>query len=124
MKNRLLVAALSFAAMAPSHADTPLDTKNKQHTVTWDYLMESCSVVGETAGGMLPHFDCESYLYGVVDSYAATRASLNKPSQICLPPKLAAWEIYQHLLAAPRATGQQPAAALIIKTLALKYPCK
>jgi hypothetical protein len=102
-----------------AQAATPLDSKNKHQVVSYDFLMEACSVVGETAHGMLPHFDCESYLYGVLDAHAALKAP-----KVCAPPRLPAWKLYQALLAAPRTEWKQPAAGLVIQTLARTYPCR
>jgi hypothetical protein len=109
---RIALAALLFGT-ALAQAGTPLHTKNKHQVVTYDFLMEACTVVGETANGMLPHFDCESYLYGVLDAHAALKA-----------PALPAWKLYQELITVPRGQWNRPAAQLIVKILARKYPCR
>ena len=115
---RIALAALLLGT-ALTQAATPLHTKNKHQVVTYDFLMEACTVVGETAYGMLPHFDCESYLYGVLDAHAALKAP-----KVCAPGTLPAWKLYQDLLEVPRGQWNRPAAQLIVKTLARKYPCR
>jgi hypothetical protein len=119
MKARHLVCAALLFSAAQAQAGTPLHTRNKHQVVTYEFLMEACTVVGETAYGMLPHFDCESYLYGVLDAHAALMAP-----KVCAPPTLPAWKLYQDLLEVPRGQWNRPAAQLIVKTLARKYPCR
>jgi hypothetical protein len=93
--------------------------------VTVDFLYESCHVVGETAHGLIPHFDCESYVYGVLDSYVALRASLPKAERACFPAALPPWQALQlgskHIDARVRTN---PAGPFLIETLRRKYPCK
>ena len=119
---------LTFFILFPTsvlHAETPLDKKQPRHTVTIDYLLESCTVIGETAGGMIPYFDCESYIYGVLDSYLAARDSVKQNERACFPENIAPWEVYNELLSAPAPkNGSKPAAPCIIDILQKKYPCK
>lgn len=82
MKKLTFLITVFFSASA--FAKTPLDSKNPTATVTLDYFLEACTVVGETQFGMIPNFDCESYIYGVLDTYAATQTKLKKP-QLCIP---------------------------------------
>lgn len=90
-----------------------------------DYLMESCSVIGETSNGMIPFFDCEPYIYGVMDSHVAIRASLKVSEQACFPGGLAHWQVYKEIESAiPRSEwGKRPAAPHLIQLLRKKYPC-
>jgi hypothetical protein len=113
-----ILAAVLLAAAAPLPAATPLDRKAPRETVTVDFLLEACSVVGETAHGMIPHFDCESYLYGVLDAQAALAANSGGAST-CVPETLAPWQVYEVLLAAPipEARRGEPAALLILERL-------
>ena len=105
-------------------ADSPLETKHKREVITVDFLLEACSVVGETARGQVPHFDCESYIYGVVDSHLAVRASLKKSDQACFPSSIAPWQVYEKLYKVPLNQRQGVAAPFIIGVLARAFPCR
>lgn len=116
----ILLLSCSFA-----HAVTPLDKRHKRESVTIDYLFESCTVIGETAGGMIPYFDCESYIYGVLDAHLAVRDSLKAKDRACFPADIAPWQVYEKILAAiPQTQWGKPAAPLIIDALRVKYPCQ
>lgn len=106
-----------------------VDTHYPRKEVTLDGLYEACSVVGETARGNIPYFDCESYVYGVLDSYLAVRASIPKEMRACFPATLAPWEALK--IAEPAdSVGHEPylgsktAGPVIIEMLRKKYPCK
>ncbi|MES2625412.1 MAG: Rap1a/Tai family immunity protein [Pseudomonadota bacterium] len=106
-------------------AATPLDTHNPQQVITVDYFFEACTVIGETAYGMVPHFDCETYLYGILDTYQAVNAALPVTERACLPAKLAPWQLYEALSAIDSSTsGAENAAAFIVKALRNVYPCQ
>ena len=117
----LFIMLIAFQA----HSDTPLDKKLPRQIVSIDYLLESCTVIGQTAGGMIPYFDCESFIYGVIDSYITTRENIKKDERACFPKTIAPWEVYRELLSAPQPQdGTKPAAPYIIDILRKKYPCK
>ena len=119
-----IVALLAFGVVM-AHAQTPLDTRHKRESVTLDFLLEACSVVGKTAHGKIPHFDCESYIYGVLDAQLAARGSLQGAARTCFPERIAPWEVYRELdTTITSAQRQQPAADFIISVLRKKYPCK
>lgn len=119
------LAIILLFSCSLAHATTPLDKRHKRESVTIDYLFESCTVIGETSGGMIPFFDCESYLYGVLDSHLAIRASLKPNAQACFPANIAPWQVYEKILAAiPQEQWGNPAAPLIIEALRVSYPCK
>lgn len=120
---RLVSSALVCLALLNgpyAHAVGPTDTKHPKQLVSGDFFMEACTVVGETAHGMIPHFDCESYIYGVLDALSLSR------SLPCLPKQLAPWQVYEALLSSSpsSAARQHHAAALIVSALGKKYPCK
>ena len=121
-----LVILIALAAPAVHAAAPWAEKRNPRQQVTADYLMETCHVVGQTAHGMIPHFDCESYVYGVLDSHLAVRDKLPKPSQACFPVTLAPWEAlevaYPHLRRDGR--NSQDAAKFLMEALRKKYPCK
>jgi hypothetical protein len=117
----LPLLALAFGASAA----TPLDTRFKRETISVDFLLETCTVIGETAHGMVPHFDCESYLYGVLDAHRAIRDALPKEQRACFPADLAPWQVYQLLLESEiGAARDSSAAALVITKLRARYPCE
>jgi hypothetical protein len=119
-----MVALLALSA-ASAQAQTPLDTRHKRESVTLDFFLEACTVIGKTAHGKIPHFDCESYLYGVLDAQLAARGSLHGAARTCFPERIAPWEVYKEL-DTPITAGQrtQPAADFIVSALRKKYPCK
>ena len=121
----LRLAVLFFASLPMvAAAGTPLDTRHKRETITMDYLMESCTVVGETAGGMVPHFDCESYLYGLLDAQLAVRGVLAQKHAACFPEGIAPWEVYQELGALVRRDDwDKPAAPFVLEALKKRFPC-
>lgn len=121
---RAMVALLALGA-AIAHAQTPLDTRHKRESVTLDFFLEACTVVGKTAHGKIPHFDCESYLYGVLDAQLAARGSAQGAARTCFPERIAPWEVYKELdTPITAAQRKQPAADFIVSVLRKKYPCK
>ena len=143
MASRILL--LSLAAALPAAAATPVDTRHSRETITLEFLMEACSVVGETAHGMVPHFDCESFLYGVIDAHAAIEATRGDARRSCVGHGIAPWQLYAlvddefgddgEVAGAPGfdATGPRyriarerwngPAAPLLVEVLENAYPC-
>jgi hypothetical protein len=119
-----ILAILLVAAAAPLPAATPLARKAPRETVTVAFLLEACSVVGETAHGMIPHFDCESYLYGVLDAQSALAANSGGAST-CVPETIAPWQVYEALLAAPipDARRGEPAAPFVLEVVAARFAC-
>jgi Rap1a immunity proteins len=89
-----------------------------------DYLYESCSVVGETARGDIPYFDCESYVYGVLDGYAKVRDRIPKSGRSCFPDKIEPWRVLE--MANPKSSSydrSQTAASFLINFMVKRYPC-
>lgn len=124
MLKQLSVTLFWLFISASTYALDPLETKNKREMVTGQFLMEACTVVGETARGMIPYFDCESYIYGVLDSILSRRLSPSQSSQACIPKSIAPWEVYAELVNTPRSQWNQSAVDLIATTLSKKYPCR
>ena len=105
-------------------ATNPWDTHNPRREVTVDYLYESCSTVGETAHGDIPYFDCESYVYGVLDGYVKVRDQIPKSSRSCFPEKIEPWRVIE--MADPKTSSynrSQNAASFLIDFLVKRYPC-
>jgi len=119
----ILGMTLLAAAWPAAQAATPLDTRHPRETVTVDFLLEACSVVGETAHGMIPHFDCESWLYGLLDTQAARPAGART---VCAPADLAPWQAYEKLWTAPLADARrgEPAAVWVLEQLQSAWPCR
>jgi hypothetical protein len=119
------IAALLASGVSIVHAQTPLDTRHKRELVTLDFFLEACSVVGKTAHGKVAHFDCESYIYGVLDAQLAARRSPKGAALACFPEGIAPWEVYRELQTPVTAVQRQrPAAEFIVSVLAKKYPCR
>ena len=117
----ILCAPLTWAD--PALPD-PWVTKNPVKTVTVDYLYETCAAKGATARGMIPYFDCEAYVYGVLDAYRALRPSIPKRQRACLPPALPPWQALEDLRYLQDKAGTQNAAQALLAELPKKYPCK
>ena len=123
---RITALLLSVASLwvGECAAANPSETRYTRHDVTVDYLYEACSVVGQTAKGDIPFFDCESYVYGVLDSYLKVSASIPKPSRACFPERIEPWRVLE--MADPKPgtyRTDQSAAAYLIDFLRKRYPC-
>jgi hypothetical protein len=92
--------------------------------VTLDGLHEACSVVGQTARGSIPYFDCESYVYGALDSYLGVKESIPKAQRACFPANIPPWRVLEisAQLDIPH-KSEDIAAPLIIEALRKKFPC-
>jgi hypothetical protein len=113
-----LVPALAFAT------NPWVDTRYPHQAVTVDSLYEACSVVGETARGDIPYFDCESYVYGVLDAYLKVRGNIPKAQRACFPANIEPWRVLK--AADPPVdgrTGKLNAATYLIDSLRRLYPC-
>jgi len=104
---------------------TPADTRRTRQQVTMDFLYEACGdVEADKSRGMIPYFDCESYVYGVLDAYLSIRESIPKSQRACFPADLAPWQAIE--IAHPLAFGEQSskaAAPVLIEALRKTYPC-
>jgi hypothetical protein len=107
------------------NATNPSETKNPRREVTVDYLYESCSNVGGTAHGDIPYFDCESYVYGVLDGYNKVRDEIPKSRRSCFPAHIEPWQVLE--MANPIPAGNynrlQSAGSFLIDFLVKRYPC-
>jgi hypothetical protein len=115
----LLLGANALAA-------TPwVDHRTPRKSVTLDFVYEACSNVGQTAYGRIQNFDCESYVYGVLDTYLAMRPHVPVSQRACFPEDLPPWralEVTWPLLQSP--ASEKEAGPEIIKALTKAYPCK
>lgn len=124
-KNLLLACVLGtlpFSAALASEVQP-----NAPYDVDSDFLAEACTVIGQTAYGKIPYFDCYSYFYGVMDSYHSLAAILLDAQRICLPEKLTpkeAYDIYWQWFEKHPEQDQLRASEAILRALREKYPCK
>jgi hypothetical protein len=123
MKPFVVVCVLLFCVRATNAAD-PSSKGPLRHDVTIDFLYEACAAKGETARGDIPYFDCESYVYGVLDSYIAVRNALPKKERACFPADIAPWQVieYARYLVVGNSRPAKAGPALI-DILKRKYPC-
>jgi hypothetical protein len=90
--------------------------------ITADFLLETCSVTGQTAHGMIPYFDCQSYVLAVLDTYRSMR---NTGGNRCLPAELTAREVLEVMTARFKweRDGHRRASDVIVQALHSKFPC-
>ena len=121
---RLITLLLLLGCMSPTYATNPSDSHRPREVITVNYLYESCSVVGETARGKIPFFDCESYVNGVLDAYLITRPFIPKEKRSCFPTNLPPWKVLEDVKQIiGEGQGSRPAGRTIIEALSKKYPC-
>lgn len=91
--------------------------------VNIDFLLETCSVPGQTAYGMIPNFDCQSYVLAVID----TLRTLNEGTEAtaCLPPDITAGDVLAQLEGRYdyERDGQRRAAEVLLSVMRQAYPC-
>lgn len=119
----MLLILLGLALRA--EAGTPwVDTRYPRKDVTLIFLFEACSNVGMTSKGQIPYFDCESYVYGVLDTYLSIRSNIALNERACFPATLPPWRALE--IAEPLMLGEksaQPAGPVIIDALRKEFPC-
>jgi hypothetical protein len=91
--------------------------------ITTDFLLETCSVPGQTAYGMIPHFDCQSYILAVVDTLRSVQ-EWNSPVA-CPPQTVTAGHILELVWSrfSSETDGSRRASDVIIEALVSVYPC-
>ncbi|EAA7111043.1 hypothetical protein EWJ91_23140 [Salmonella enterica subsp. enterica serovar Ouagadougou] len=123
--NKIIGMLILFLMSAKvfAHIDEPWVEKKDRKTVTVAFLYEACSSIGETRGGMIPWFDCESYVYGVLDSYISIRDTIPKKQRACFPVNLAPWEALNLSLKHEYSKWNRVASTVLIENLREQYPC-
>ena len=123
-RSSLLLILLLSVWVSDVCATNPSETRYPRRQVTVDGLYEACSVVGGTAKGDIPYFDCESYVYGVLDAYLAVRESVPKNRRACFPADIPPWraleDAHSLILSSEHSSTAAPA---LIEALRKKYPC-
>lgn len=91
------------------------------------FFLEACAVPGETAKGLIPYFDCQSYVLGLTDMYRLLKTSTPKNKQICIPENFTTkhlldliWKTYPNW---EIPDNRQPA-ELIFEILRIEFPCE
>jgi hypothetical protein len=90
---------------------------------TTDFLLETCSVPGQTAYGMIPNFDCQSYILAVVDTLQSVQ---ERHTPVACPPQtITAGHILELLWSrfSSETDGSRRASDVIIEALVSVYPC-
>ena len=125
MQNKVASLCLLWAMCAQTITPTAASPQERNE-VTANFLFEACAVIGQTARGMIPHFDCHSYVYGVLDTYLAIRQSVPKADRTCFPASLAPWQALKDVepLVDWKKEGSIPAGPVIINALRKTYPCE
>jgi hypothetical protein len=126
---RVATAFLAFVILVSAsalQARTPSDTRLPRKKVTIDFLYEACADVGDPASerGEIPFFDCESFVYGVLDAYLIARSGIPQERRACFPDSLPPWKALEDVHEIIGQTqGSRLAAPVIIESLRKKYPC-
>jgi len=115
----LLICLLPFVAAATP----PPEHRKVRDSITLDYLLESCSDVGGTAYGDIPYFDCDSYIYGVLDTYLQARHFIPVAQRSCFPEKLTPAQVLDIAWHWDIKLGKNKAELMLIEMLRKKYPC-
>jgi hypothetical protein len=124
MRITLLFLIAANLWVGECYATDPAETRNPRRDVSVDYLYEACSAVGQTAKGDIPYFDCESYVYGVLDAYLKLNGSIPKPARACFPERIEPWRVLEMANPKPGTYRKdQSAAGYLIDFLRKRYPC-
>lgn len=133
---RYICSVIICMWLFPAHAVTSWDYKKPRETITLDFLFEVCAKdMGDPngIGGIVPFFDCDSYIYGVLDSYLLIRDYIPKKERVCLPVDISPWKVLEdtkNIFYTDKGrfkvpyNGTNSASEEIIKELHKKYPCE
>jgi len=119
-----ITALFAFLVPLAVAASPPPAHRNVRDSITVDFLLESCANVGGTARGMIPYFDCDSYIYGVLDTYLRERQSIPKDQRSCFPEALTPAQVLGDAWHLDVKLGTEGAAPALIEMLRKKYPCR
>jgi hypothetical protein len=122
-----LMVAVSELSMAEEHVN-PNCCKYpaRPSGVKIQFFLEACAVPGETARGMIPYFDCQSYVLGVIDTYRQLKYSVPKSISMCIPPDVTTkdvlelvWKQYPNW----SVHESRQASEIILEVLNVRFPC-
>ena len=125
-----IIILLSTAFLAPSVAEEHVNPKccnypTKPSGIKILFFLEACAVPGETARGMIPYFDCQSYVLGVIDSYRQLKNLIPKSKSMCIPADITTKDVLEliwerHPLNMPE---NRQASEVILEVLQGRFPC-
>lgn len=119
----LQILPLPDAALIEAGPEDCCGYKTDADGVSADFLMESCSVPGQTAYGMIAYFDCQSYILAVLDTVRSLNAGPD--AMVCLPPVMSAGGVLRLIAESysDETSGEKPAAAVLVDALTAAFPC-
>ena len=91
----LLLTALPLISLAQHVNPKCCNYPARPDGVKIQFFLEACAVPGETANGMIPYFDCQSYVLGIFDSYRLLKSSSSREYQICLPENITTRDVLE-----------------------------
>jgi len=122
----LTLTVLSSISRAQHVNPKCCDYPARPDAVKIQFFLEACAVPGESERGMMPYFDCQSYVLGIIDGYRLLKSSSPKDRQICLPESITTrevleliwksypnWEIAEH----------RQAAEVILEVIRKEFQC-
>lgn len=124
---------LFFAAALPliSHAEhvNPkcCNYPAKPGSIKIQFFLEACAVPGETEKGMVPYFDCQSYVLGIIDAYRKIKDLTPEKNQICIPENITTKDVLELIWKAyPNwdVPAERDAGDVIFEVLKKEFPCK
>lgn len=134
---RYLIFLIFFISASQATTLKDWGKNHPREKVTLDYWGESCDIdMGDPVlkGGTIPYFDCQSYIYGMLNIYISIRDFIPKKERVCFPENITPWQVLQDTqyieLSDDKKTLRKPyngfntASVEIIKELHKKYPCK
>jgi hypothetical protein len=122
MRKAILLLACIFPLTVG--AIEPVAHKNVRDSISLSFLLESCANVGGTARGKIPYFDCDSYIYGVLDAYLRERQYIPRKQRSCFPEELTPAQVVDEAFHLDMSLWDKDAAPELIEMLRKKYPCE
>jgi hypothetical protein len=92
-----------------------------------DFVLQVCALhPGETSGGDIPYFDCQSYLLAMLDTYKTLEPALPAKDKFCLPKDFETADVVKNLYAEYdyERDAQKRAPEVLLAYLHKTYPCK
>ncbi len=125
----LFIALSSLPATSYSQHVNPkcCDYPAKPSAVKLQFFLEACAVPGQTERGMIPYFDCQSYVLGVIDAYRKVKNTIPKQEQICIPDNITTREILESIWKKYpnwNVPEQRDASEVVLEVLRDKFLCR
>jgi hypothetical protein len=90
------------------------------------FLLEACAVPGETARGLIPYFDCQSFFLGTIEAYRRLKVYIPKENQTCIPENITTKDVLELIWRAyPNwdIPAHRDATEVILEVLEKEYSC-